>query len=365
MRLSISTNMEKELIEGLTDTNVVQVFGKLSNDFVGGGLESHLLNSKTSSKEVFEDHVKLVHKKGLTYNYTFNSPSLMNKEYTKEGRRQIRELLDYISSVGVDEVTVANFYLMSLVLKTYPNLDVKVSATMQIDSIEQSKMFEDMGVACIVLDPMRVNRDFKTLEAIRNAVKCELELIVNNNCLWRCPVLQPHQTFLGHSSQSKQTTDLSFDYIYVKRCAKDRVNKPEAWLIADWIRPEDLHLYEEIGYDYFKIIDRATPTDIMLLRAKAYTNRSYDGNLLDLIQHWGYRDISTPQEYVKNVYVDNKKLENYTQFFKKKNCALLECGVECRHCYNYAKKSVRINSDFQSKYNDNYIQSMAKAEMYD
>lgn len=362
MRLSISTNMENELLDGLIGTNVIQVFGKLSNDYVGGGLESHLLNSKTSSKEHFEQHVKYVHEKGMTYNYTFNAPSLMNREYTKEGRKKIRELLDYICMIGVDEVTVANYYLMSLILKSYPNLDVKVSATMQVDTIKQCKIFEDMGVSCIVLDPMKVNRDFQLLEAIRKAVKCDLELIVNNNCLWKCPVLQPHQTFLGHSSQSKESTDLDFDYIYVKRCAQDRVNKPESWLIADWIRPEDLYLYEEIGYDYFKIIDRATPTDIMIMRAKAYTNRKYDGNLLDLIQHWGYRDIASPTEYIDNIYIDNRKLDNYVNHFKRKNCALLECGTECRHCFVYAEKCVNINPDFQLNYNKNHAILISKSE---
>ena len=34
------------------------------------------------------------------------------------------------------------------------------------------------------------------------------------------------------------------------------------FLRANWIRPEDLHLYEEIGYENFKIVERNTPVPV-------------------------------------------------------------------------------------------------------
>ena len=60
------------------------------------------------------------------------------------------------------------------------------------------------------------------------------------------------------------------------------------YLRANWIRPEDLHLYEELGYHNFKIVERNTPTQILLERVKAYAERRYDGNLLDLVQNYAY-----------------------------------------------------------------------------
>lgn len=365
MRLSISTNMDPALIEGVKETNVTQVFGKLSNDFIGGGLENHNLSNKTLSKEDFEKHVKLVQENGLSFNYTFNSPSLMNKEYTSHGKKKLRELLDYILDVGVNEVTVANFALIAPIIKHYPTLDLKISATMQVDNVQKAKTLEDLGVTCIVLDPMQVNREFEMLSAIRQSVDCDLELIVNNNCLWQCPVLNAHQTFLGHSSQNGTVEGIDHDYIYVKRCAQDRINNPESWIIADWIRPEDLTLYEDIGYDFFKIIDRATPTDILVRRAKAYSERRYDGNLLDLIQHWGYRDLAAPEDYIDNVYIDNRKLDSFYKFFTNKSCSTLDCGNSCRYCFEYSDTAVSIKPEFQERYNKLHKQMLVRSENFD
>ncbi|KXF80527.1 hypothetical protein ATN88_07525 [Enterovibrio coralii] len=354
--------MDNSLIDGLQDTNVVQVFGKMTNDCIGGGLENHLISKNTQSRDVFEQHVKHVREKGLTFNYTFNAPSLMNKEYTLSGKREIRELLDYITEVGVNEVTVANYFLIDSIKKHYPELDVKISATMQVDNLSKARKFEDMGVDCIVLDPMQVNRDFETLSAIREGTDCDLELIVNNNCLWQCPVLSAHQTFLGHSSQLGENKEVSHDYIYIKRCAQERIYNKEAWIIADWIRPEDLHYYEKIGYDFFKIIDRATPQDVMIKRAKAYSERHFDGNLLELIQHWGYRDLVKPEEYLDNIYVDNRKLDKFLKFITRMNCRDIGCGTECKHCFKFAEKSVSIKQKIVDKFSAAHSSAIKEIE---
>jgi len=56
--------------------------------------------------------------------------------------------------------------------------------------------------------------------------------------------------------------------------------------------PEDLHYYEKLGYETFKIVERNTPTQILLERVKAYSERRYDGNLLDLVQNYAYPKTS-------------------------------------------------------------------------
>lgn len=364
MRLSISTPFNNDLIDNVKGTAVTQLFGKLPNDYVGGGLERHNLNQDELDENRLAEHIKYAHENGLTFNYTFNAPCLDNKEFTNEGRKNLRELAELVINAGVDEVTVANPQFIPALINDYPELNVKVSATMCIDSVHKAKRMEDLGVNCIVLDPMVMNRDFAMLEAIREGVDIDLELIVNNNCLWHCPILTYHQTYLGHSSQKGNNTDVPYDYVYLKGCSADRIKNKEAWIIADWIRPEDLHLYEEIGYDYFKIIDRAAPMDVMVNRAKAYSERHYDGNLLDLIQHWGYRDIREPQQIIDNVYVDNKKLDKHLKFFTRNTCASFDCGNSCRHCFKYADKAVTINTEFASEYMDEYNGVMDKLDSW-
>jgi collagenase-like PrtC family protease len=57
---------------------------------------------------------------------------------------------------------------------------------------------------------------------------------------------------------------------------------PVELLKSPWIRPEDIPHYEAIGYDRFKITERFKRTPLLLENVRAYENRRYDGNLLDL-----------------------------------------------------------------------------------
>src|SRR5262249_24199411 len=121
-------------------------------------------------------------------------------------------------------------------------------------------------------------------------------------------------------------------------------------LIADWIRPEDIHHYEQIGYKRFKVTDRNTPVQFLKRRIAAYNRRNYDGNLLDLIQHFAYRDTIEPEDYLGQVYIDNRKLDDFLRPFLKSDCKSKDCGGACRHCFDFADATVSIAPEFVQKH---------------
>ena len=42
-------------------------------------------------------------------------------------------------------------------------------------------------------------------------------------------------------------------------CLDYRLREPVNYVRANWIRPEDLHHYESLGFHNFKIVERNTP----------------------------------------------------------------------------------------------------------
>jgi hypothetical protein len=127
-----------------------------------------------------------------------------------------------------------------------------------------------------------VNREFFTLARIREAVKCDLELLVNNNCLSACAFSPAHMNALAHAGQEWHGNRGFFiDWCFL-RCTEMKLRDPVNYIRSEWIRPEDLRLYEEMGYDLFKVTERDLPTPLMVDRVRAYAARRYDGNLLDL-----------------------------------------------------------------------------------
>lgn len=347
MNISISTNFDNKLIDQVKDYGVTNLFGKLTHDFIGGGLETKYLDQ--IDKDKIEKHVKHAHKNGLTVNYTLNPPCIGNEEFTEEGKKQIKILLDWLYEIKMDSVTVSIPVIVTYIKKHYPRIKIKVSSSVCVDTVSKAKRWVELGVDCIVLDPMSVNRDFELLKAIRKAINIDLELIINNNCMYECPFLTYHQSFMGHSSRGDMKGAISEDWCYLN-CSLKRVENPVNYIISDVIRPEDLKIYEDLGYNNFKIIDRATPQDVMIKRVKAYYNRYYDGNLLDIIQHYGYRDVVSPNEFLNNIYIDNRKLDNYLNKFINKKCLRVSCGDECKYCNQYANKAISIKDGFKEHY---------------
>ena len=174
------------------------LFGKLPFDIVGGARPGFVLPQV--DRDDVEKYIGACHERGLEFSYLLNAPCLGNLQYSKKGYGQIIDLLEWIDHSGADAVTVGIPYLIDLVRKRFPRLKIKVSTTARVNTVRKALQYEDMGVEEIIIDE-HVNREFKTLEAIRKSVGCNLELIVNNICLWQCPYNFEHVNHDGHASR--------------------------------------------------------------------------------------------------------------------------------------------------------------------
>ncbi|MBI2194132.1 MAG: hypothetical protein HYU36_19320 [Planctomycetes bacterium] len=154
---------------------------------------------------------------------------------------------------------------------------------------------------------------------------------------------------------------------------------------ADW-----LHRYESLGYETFKLTERNAPTEIMARRVKAYVERRYDGNLLDLVQPFSYptalkestwtklrrllwlgrylyrpwkarwshlKDIKAlsekrgmlhPFQGDPPVVIDNRALDGFLDAFPAQGCRDRDCD-ECGHCRRWADRCVRIDPQYRQE----------------
>lgn len=343
MELIAPTIFDNDLIDYFADNGVTSVYGKLPVDFMGGGHETAMLRS-VGWKEL-KEHIQHCRQYGIDFNYVMNSTCMGLSEFDNEARRRIFNFFDLVSEAGVGSVTVSNPNLLQMIKTNHEHLKVKVSACCYVKSVGEVKYWEDLGADIIVLDPLQVNRDFKTLKGIARVAKAELELIVNNNCFQYCPEIYNHQNFLSHSSHHSLKHSIEQDYSY-NWCSRERLREPANFLIADWIRPEDVTHYEQIGYKRFKFTDRNTPVEFLKKRAAAYHARHYDGNLLDLIQHFAYRDSVEADAYLSNIHIDNRKLDDYLKIFLRSECKAKDCGDKCRYCFDYATDAITRNVEF-------------------
>lgn len=119
-----------------------------------------------------------------------------------------------------------------------------------------------------------------------------------------------------------------------------------------WIRPEDLHYYEEIGINRFKIAGRNKKTEWLVNVVKAYSERKYEGNLLDILSYVqgrattsALRKISASDNYeiLMKVYMDNGKFPtNWLNYFKYNKCEERSCE-ECKYCDMIEERVITID----------------------
>src|SRR4030043_37112 len=365
MKLRVGANWDIAFLDAVKGTSGDALFGKLPFDIVGGARPGFVLPQ--IKRTDVEAYIKACHDRGLEFSYLLNAPCLGNLQYSKKGYGQLIELLEWVDRSGADAVTVGMPYLIDLVRKRFSRLKIKVSTTARVNTVRKALQYEDMGVEEIIIDE-HINREFKTLEAIRKAVKCNLELIVNNICLWQCPYNYEHVNHDGHASREGEEEDYCYLQYPGYLCLYRKLTDPVELLKSPWIRPEDIPHYEAIGYEHFKITERFKRTSLLLEHVKAYENRRYDGNVLDLFtlprkgaftpvhleyfikpEHVNIMKISELEkvfdlEVRELIQIDNKKLEGFIEHFKTKDCNQTTCSA-CRYCETVFEKVAVVNEE--------------------
>lgn len=385
MKFSLATNFDDSLFAGIAGTPVHEVFGKLSADAAGGGRASYQIVG--INRRRVRDHVRAAKSAGIGFNYLLNAACLDNLESTRAGQKALRALVDWVAAIGCTSVTISSPFLLRVVKERHPGLRVRVSVFAAIDHVRKARMWEDMGADCLMLDSLLVNREFALLAAIRKAVGCELELMVSNNCLQSCAMSPCHMTSLAHASQSgHHSRGFFIDWCFLK-CTQMKLQDPVNYIRCDWIRPEDLHHYEARGYSSFKITERGAPTAVLVRRVKAYSARRHDGNLLDLVQPFGFQEVRGSEarrtlwwrfkhlfrpflvdlrrlgnlaalakergmlgaaEGTTPVYIDNRALDGFLDRFLKAGCKEIDCE-DCRHCDRFAERAVKIDPEYRQR----------------
>ena len=145
LSLSVATNFDDGLLDAFSAYPVTEVFGKLSSDAVGGGRASFTL--PPLSRRRFERHVEKARSKGIGFNYLLNPACMDNREFTRQGQREIEALLEYVETAGVSAVTISLPFLLPVIKKRHPGLKVRVGVYARVDGVTKARACPDFRVS--------------------------------------------------------------------------------------------------------------------------------------------------------------------------------------------------------------------------
>ena len=278
-----------------------------------------------------EHYVDYSRQKGMDFNYTLNAPYMGNKEFTEEGITVISRFLAKLYETGVRCLTVTLPSLIDVINMLPFDFRIKGSTIYQVTNVNKALELKELGVERIVVDES-VNRDFRTLKQIREAVGEGVEIIVNSICLKDCSYRMFHYNQIAGDSIAV-SSGCSNSY-YPHKCLVRRYRSAGNLLKLTWVRPEDIKYYTGIGIRYFKLQGRPRVLKGDPLRAvEAYFKEDYHGDLFELLNMFApVSSFAVP--------VDNKKLDGYIKhFYENPGFCGHNCSA-CRFCERFAKKCI-------------------------
>ncbi|HEX2953801.1 MAG TPA: hypothetical protein VHR47_07440, partial [Bacillota bacterium] len=262
-----------------------------------------------------------------------------------------------------------------------------------IGNLQQVKYWEDLGANVLTL-AHSVNRNFALLESLLSYTKqtgTRLRLIANNICLRECPYKLSHGTSNAHASQAGHASSGFFIDYNLLSCTYRKIANPANLIASEWIRPEDIRFYEALcdktGNENLsiKLLERTKKTTFLMRVVQAYMDRSYEGNLLEIMawpdyQGTDFKILAAVWNAMKGgynlkeigkfmgffrippIHIDNKKLDGFLDKFlcnddcTRRICEVAACSGEkepgngagsvgCGYCKRWAEKTVGFNPD--------------------
>ena len=391
MKIVMPTNWDDALIPRYKELGVAECYGKLAVDAIGGGRSAFVLPNV--SEKHAGSHVRRLHDAGIKFNYLLNASCGSFREFSRSGDKALQKLLRWLANIDVDSVTVASPYLLQMIKEKYPGFKTCVSTNAEVGSLQKAVFWQGLGADQITLSHTSANRDFPLIRLLKNKVSCELRVIANTSCLMHCPLSRYHTAYDAHSSQSDSLHRPGFAIDYCNLfCKFMRLEDPKQFISSQWIRPEDLCVYESAGIGAFKLIDRRCSTDELIRICRAYSRGRYDGNLMDLLpMFYGktqltYRTLPLKLRYFfhpreQNLFslielggilqdfkinIDNTKLNRFIDKFTVSGCPSEGCE-SCGYCARVAGEAL----SYEEKYLDdlrrrhkNFIERFVRGDFF-
>lgn len=255
---------------------------------------------------------------GLRLNMLFNANCYGKDSQSRAFFQRVGDLVDYVGrEFGLSCVTTSSPLIAKFIKENFPQIDVRASVNMEIGTVEGISYVADLFDSFYV--KREQNRDLNALQALRewcDAKGKQMYLLANSGCLNFCSAHVFHDNLVAHEAEiAAMDNGYQFGGICWEHLAKGE--NREKWLQrTNFIRPEDVHLYEGL-VPAVKLATRVNASPLRVL--EAYVSGGYRGSVMELLEP-NHSGAFYP------AYVENTRIS--TDFAEQ----VLHCSKHCEDC---------------------------------
>lgn len=269
-----------------------------------------------------EEELRAIKAMGIKLDLLFNGNCYGAYALSEKLANTVVSVLEHLQDAvgGVDIVTTTSPAIAHTIRKHFPEIELRASVNMRIGTVKGMEYLKDLFDSFHVM--REYNRDLDHLRSLKDWADengKNLILLANSGCFAHCSGQTFHDNLVAHESEVCETENLKDFMPYVCWKALKDHNNWHMLLQNTWIRPEDLHNYEDL-FDTVKLATRMHTMPAMVI--DAYVRGHYWGNLLDLFEP-GFSKALFPY-MIQN---DRFPEDWFTQTSRcKKNCH------QCNYC---------------------------------
>jgi hypothetical protein len=273
-----------------------------------------------AQRRLVED-LRALAENGVGLNLLLNGNCYGEYSLSKHLLNTIGDSVEYLAGefglAALVAVTTTSPVIAEFIKVNYPDIETRASVNMGIGTIQGMDYLADYFDGYYL--QRELNRDFVAIDILKTWCAehgKQLYLLANSGCLNHCSAHTFHDNLVAHENEIDRIDNAvrfkGICYEYLKN------NEKKVSLIRDssFIRPEDLHLYEQ-WFDAVKLATRANNNPVKVI--KAYLKQSYSGNLLDLLEP-NHAEILYPRIIANQGFPAEFALR------------VGECNKECRKC---------------------------------
>ncbi len=226
-------------------------------------------------------HLRQLAQGGISLNLLLNANCYGRDSQSRAFFHKIGDIADHIKrTYGLATVTTSSLLVAKFFRANFPETDVRASVNMEIGSIEGLSYVKDYFTSFYL--KRECNRSKSALQAAKEWCDAQgkgLYLLANSGCLNFCSAHTFHDNLVAHEAEiASMDNGYQFSgvcYDYLKEHAAQAIQR------TNFIRPEDVHLYEPYT-DAVKLATRVNRQPRRVLAA--YVKQSYSGGIHTLLE---------------------------------------------------------------------------------